>query len=98
VNDGWVGTVPAGTEGERIPSGWHGGAPYRVEVRLANGKVLAVLDVPAAAAGSPTPGAPPARVATKLACGVIEIVVGGLPAAAPSRAAGGDGPPAKVCE
>jgi hypothetical protein len=97
VNDGWVGTVPAGARNERIPSGGHGGAPYRVEVRLANGKVLASLEVPTATAGSPDPGTPTPAVTTTLPCGVIEIAVGGLPAA-PSASAGAARPPATTCQ
>jgi hypothetical protein len=98
VNDGWVGTVPAGATSERIPSSGHGGPPYRVEVRLASGTTLASLDVPAAAAGSPAPGATPAGTTATLPCGVIELVVGGLPPAPASASAGGAAPPAKACE
>ena len=106
VNDGWVGTVPAGATTERIPSTGHGGPPYRVEVRLANGRVLAALDAPAAgsssapagAAGSPARGGAPESVTTTLPCGVIELAVGGLPAAPPPAPSGGARPPAKACE
>jgi hypothetical protein len=97
VNDGWVGTVPAGSASERIPSGGHGGAGYRVEVRLASGKVLTVLDVPAGDAGSPAPGATPLGVATTLPCGTIELVVGGLPPVSPTPSAGG-ATPTRACE
>jgi hypothetical protein len=98
VNDGWVGTVPAGAASERIPSSGHGGAPYHVEVRLANGKVLASLDVAASGAGSPAPGASAPDVSTTLPCGVIELAVGGLPAAATAAPADAAAPPARVCE
>jgi len=97
VNDGWVGTVPAGAEGERIPSSGHGGPPYRVEVRLANGTVLAAVDVSAAQTGtSPGPGASPAGATVTLPCGVIEVAVGGFPAGA-SEVPGAATPAARAC-
>ena len=101
VNDGWVGTVPAGAANERIPSSGHGGPPYRVEVRLANGKVLTSLDVPALAAGtagSPAAGASPNDVMATLPCGVIELAVGGLATEAPTETTGGGVPSTTVCE
>jgi hypothetical protein len=71
VNGEWVGTFAAGAQNDDIPSGAHGGPPWRLEARTDAGVVLVTAEVAAAPPSGTGTGA-----TAGTACGDISLWAG----------------------